>query len=150
MNHATVRQINERVNELAQYCVNEKIKNGHVNWAISRNLKILGKAVEEISNEASQELKDIEKKMYESGKEKFEKLSEEERKNLTQNDVFTLGFNELTEKEKERQVELLEEFNRFLQQESNVELYKMNEDEIKECNIELQWMMFLNEFFVKE
>lgn len=150
MNHAIVRQINERVNELAQYCIREKITNGHVNWAISRNLKILQKAVEEIANGASQELKDIETKMYTIGKEKFDALPEEERKNLTQNDVFKLGFNELTKKEKDRQVELLEEFNRFLQQESDIELYKINENEIKECNIELQWMMFLNEFFVKE
>lgn len=151
MNHLKVKQLNYLVELLINYCVEKKITNLTLNYALKKNQRILGEAVKSIDDSVSQELKDLEKKAFDLGGDKIkttveaEKDLAEEQKTKFENQ-FSTGFELLTDEEKARHKELADEFNEFMKEENDTQLYMIDFAKIEDIPIEYQYLDILENF----
>ena len=70
MNHKEVKQLAQELVMLVNHCVEKKVDIYHVNYGLDRNMTKLTTASEAISKNVSQELKDMEEKIWELAKKK--------------------------------------------------------------------------------
>jgi hypothetical protein len=86
--------------------------------------KILTDEIKLIDDSVSVELKEIEKKAFELANAKLVEMTEEEKTNI--NNVFMIGYMELTNEDKERHAVLYTEYVKFLEMESDIKVNNVN------------------------
>lgn len=138
MKHIEVKHLQLELNALINHCVEKKVAIFHVNYGLDRNMTKINAAVEEINKHVSQELKDLEKKVYDLAKEKDK-----------END-FDFGLKLLTKKEKARRDELMAEYNKAMAEENDLELYLLDIGKIEGLTIEFPFYQILKKFLPKE
>lgn len=135
MTHFETKQLNSELIALINYCVEQKITNFVLNYALNKNLKRITASIEEVDKCISQELKDLETKIWEEAK----KINAETPK-------FEDGLIILTKEEKVARETLMAEYNKAMQEESDVELYLIDPLKIEEIKIEFAYLTILGKF----
>jgi hypothetical protein len=135
MTHIETKQLNAELIALINYCVENKVTNFTLNYALNKNLKRITTSIEEVDKCISQELKDLEAKIWEEAK----KINAEVPN-------FEDGLGILTEEEKAKRLELYAEYTKAMQEESDVELYLIDPLKIEEIKIEFAYLIILGKF----
>lgn len=135
MKHIEIKQLNAELIALINYCVEQKQTNFALNYALNKNLKRITASIEEVDKCISQELKDLETKIWEEAK----KINPEA-------PDFEDGLSILTMDEMERRTELMDEYNKAMNEESDVELYLIDPLKIEEVKIEFIYLTILGKF----
>jgi hypothetical protein len=135
MTHFETKQLNSELIALINYCVEQKITNFTLNYALNKNLKRITTSIEEVDKCISQELKDLETKIWEAAKEINAEAPN-----------FEDGLVILTEEEKAKRLELYAEYTKAMQEESDVELYLIDPLKIEEIKIEFAYLTILGKF----
>jgi hypothetical protein len=135
MTHFETKQLNAELIALINYCVENKVTNFTLNYALNKNLKRITTSIEEVDKCISQELKDLETKIWEEAK----KINAE-------SPEFINGLDVLTDEESAKRIELMDEYNKAMQEESDVELYLIDPLKIEEIKIEFAYLTILGKF----
>jgi hypothetical protein len=135
MKHIETKQLNAELIALINYCVENKVTNFTLNYALNKNLKRITTSIEEVDKCISQELKDLETKIWEEAK----KINAE-------SPEFINGLDVLTDEESAKRIELMDEYNKAMQEESDVELYLIDPLKIEEIKIEFAYLTILGKF----
>lgn len=127
MTHLEVKNLLAMINSLMGYMQENGIKNITLSYALQRNLERLVKSDEDFMKFTDKELIELE--------EKAKNLSED----------FQEGLNLLTEEEREKRKILGAKFFEDMKGEADVELYKVNIDDIKHLEIGVEYSYLLNQ-----
>ena len=123
-----VKQLLQEVIILINYCGNNKIKNIVLNTMLFRNFDILDGLSKIIDKSISEELKDLEQKAL--------KLDED----------FTKGIELLTTEEKLRHTELIEQYNKDMDESIELDLYLIDIESIATVEMDVYESQILNHF----
>ena len=137
MNHKEVKQLAQELVMLVNHCVEKKVDIYHVNYGLDRNMTKLTSASEAISKNVSQELKDMEEKIWELAKKKD-----------VENPVFSPEL--LSKKDKLQHEELFTKYLEFLEEPDDFEPYLLNPDKLEGLKIEFPFYQILKNFLPKE
>lgn len=154
MKHWEVTQFLRELTILANYLqtlVNEKgepapCRNFSLNYAIQKNFTRFTKAVELIDKSIDPELTELEQKASKS----IEKTNAEiKEKNKTAEDKIPLltimdGLKKLTKEEQKKHTALMEVYNKAMEEENEVETYKVKAEKIEDVPMELAYMPILD------
>jgi hypothetical protein len=153
MKHFEIKNLKRNLDALVQYVADNKVTNPYLNYGLIRNSKIIAKAVEVIDEATPAQLKELETKMYQDGLKEFEKLTGKAKTDASklseidkQNKVFSLGFLQSTEEERETRNKLVKEYNDFLSLDNDTVFYNLNFEGLKDINIEIQYWDILDNF----
>ena len=153
MKHFEIKNLKRNLDMLIQHVSDNKVTNPYLNYGLIRNNKIIAKVVETIDEATPTQLKEIETKMYQDGIKEFDKLTGKAKTETSkfteiekQNKIFSLGFLQSTEEEKEIRNKLVKEYNDFLNLEDDTILYNLNFEGLKDLNIEIQYWDILDNF----
>lgn len=135
MKHIEIKQLNAELIALINYCVEQKQTNFTLNYALNKNLKRITASIEEVDKCISQELKDLEAKIWEEAK----KINPEA-------PDFVNGLDILSDEEKAKRLELMDEYNKAMNEESDVELYMIDPSKIEDVKIEFIYLTILGKF----
>lgn len=127
MTHLEVKNLLAMINSLMGYMQENGIKNITLSYALQRNLERLVKSDEAFMKFTDKELIELE--------EKAKNLSED----------FQEGLKLLTEEEREKRKILVAKFFEDMRGEADVELYKVNIDDIKHLEIGVEYSYLLNQ-----
>jgi hypothetical protein len=108
---------------------------------LNKNGQRLKKAIEEMDKAVPEELKTIEGKIWSAAAE-IAKGTETEPK-------FEDGIPSLTDEEALRRAELMKDYNEFLQEDTDINLYYLDADKCQDANLEFEFVTILNNF-IKE
>ena len=135
MKYSEVQRLGRDFEVLKGIVRESKIVNTYFNMELNKIEKILTREIKLIDDSVSADLKEIEKKAFEIANEKLVDMTEEEKTNL--NNVFMIGYKELTEADKEKHAVLYAEYIKFLEMESDI---KVNNINMSLCpNVELNY-----------
>ena len=123
-----VKQLLQEVIILINYCGNNKIKNIVLNTMLFRNFDILDGLSKIIDKSISEELKDLEQKAL--------KLDED----------FNKGIALLTTEEKLRHTELIEQYNKDMDESIELDLYLIDIESIATVEMDVYESQILNHF----
>ena len=123
-----VKQLLQEVIILINYCGNNKIKNIVLNTMLFRNFDILDGLSKIIDKSISEELKDLEQKAL--------KLDED----------FIKGIALLTTEEKLRHTELIEQYNKDMDESIELDLYLIDIESIATVEMDVYESQILNHF----
>lgn len=123
-----VKQLLQEVIILINYCGNNKIKNIVLNTMLFRNFDILDGLSKIIDKSISEELKDLEQKAL--------KLDED----------FNKGIALLTTEEKLRHTELIEQYNKDMDESIELDLYLIDIESITTVEMDVYESQILNHF----
>ena len=123
-----VKQLLQEVIILINYCGTNKIKNIVLNTMLFRNFDILDGLSKIIDKSISEELKDLEQKAL--------KLDED----------FTKGIALLTTEEKLRHSELIEQYNKDMDESIELDLYLIDIESIATVEMDVYESQILNHF----
>lgn len=153
MKHFEIKGLKRNLDALIQYVSDNKVTNPYLNYGLIRNNKILSKAVEIIDEATPAQLKEVETKMYQEGVKEFDKLTGKAKLEASklseldkQNKIFSLGFLQSTQEEKDTRNKLVKEYNDFLGLENDTVFYNLDFEGLKDVNIEIQYWDILDNF----
>ena len=132
MTHGITKGLYEGLITLIQYLADNDIKSQYLNYGLKRNLKLLDREVKLIQESTSERLIELEKKVY-AFKDEILLSDKETPASL----LYSLGFNKLSEEEKTEHQGLVEEYNKFLLKETEISLYLLDPEDLKE--LPLPW-----------
>lgn len=136
MKHKEVRQLNQELNALINHCIEKKVDIYHVNYGLDKNSTKLQSATELIDKNISQELKDLETKVWALAKKKSE-----------ENPVFDISL--LPKKDQQQHGLLFAKFNEFMEEPNDFEPYILNPDKLEDLKIEYPFYQILKKFLPK-
>ena len=146
MNNREVKLLCRATDALANYVISNDIKNFDLNKIILRNSTILERAEKEINKTVPTGLFELEEKMKVDSEELWDKLNEAEQKSLNR---FDFGLNKASEEDKETHKKLMVLYDELMEKESDVILFKLNEDcDIKEVKLPLLIQATLDKFLI--
>jgi len=141
MKNIEIKQLNAELIFLINHCIESKNNNFYLNYALNKNGQRLKKAIEEMDKAVPEELKTIEGKIWSAAAE-IAKGTENEPK-------FEDGIPSLTDEEALRRAELMKDYNEFLQEDTDINLYYLDADKCQDANLEFEFVTILNNF-IKE
>lgn len=141
MKNIEIRQLNTDLIFLINHCIESKNNNFYLNYALNKNGQRLKAAIESIDKLVPDELKIIENKIWAAAVEKAKETEVQA--------TFDLGISVLTDEEAARRLELMNDFNEVLQQDTDINLYYLNADKCQDINLEFEYVTILNNF-IKE
>ncbi len=133
MKHHQVLKMQGNLITLIAYCIEQKIDNFNLLYALRRNLNKVNSAVKDIQSGFNTDLLALEQKAYDLGV--AEKLSFEE----------SIGL--LSTEDQEHHTKLLTEYNEAMNEENDLVLYLINPDKIEGVNIEYDKLILLEPLF---
>lgn len=139
MKNIEIKQLNAELIFLINHCIESKNNNFYLNYALNKNGQRLKKAIEDMDKAVPEELKTIEAKIWSAA---AEKTTEGEPK-------FEDGIPSLTDEEALRRAELMKDYNDFLQEDTDINLYYLDADKCEDINLEFEFVTILNNF-IKE
>ena len=149
MKNSEVQQLQRELSALIDYCVKNEIKNFALNRILRKNSKIIEDSVNEFREDLPKELVDLVKRITDNGREEFEKLSEEEKKKVA--DLFNYGLTFATNDEKEQYEELNKEYIELMGEESDIQLYILEDvSKIEKVDLPLPYDNVLIKFLKEE
>lgn len=137
MKHGEVWQLHQQLSTLIKHCVDKRVDICHVHYGLDKNLTKLQSATELINKNVSQELKDMEKKVWELAKKKSEEAP-----------VFDVSL--LSKKDKQVHDELFAKYLEFMNETNDFEPYLLNPAKIEDLKIEFPFYQILKNFLPKE
>lgn len=150
MKHIDVQNLQYQLGALINYCVEKKVTNLHLNYGLKKNVTIVDNAIKEIRDGISTELIDLETKIVELGKAENDKKKEEgvEFPNFLQAlDVnLKTGLTLASEEDAARYDVLIKEYRAFLEEESDIQLYKIDMDKLDGVELEFNYVEILDKF----
>lgn len=164
MTNREVKELSVRVPNLIEYLAKEKVKNFKLYYGLNENLDRIDRESEKFDKSVKTqlpELFEIEQKAAELGKvenEKIEKenaeLAEKEKdqeKKTEPKKLLTLvdALKLLPKEEQDKHSEMMKEYEKILDQESDLQLYKLKKEDIGNIEIEF-WAARLLARFIDE
>ena len=128
MKHQEILILQQQLNALINHCVEKKVDIFHVNYGLDRNQTRLNTAVEAIMKSVSQELKDLEAKVFELCKDK------------------TFDITLLNKKEQARHRELFADYTLAMQDENEMEIFMLDPSKVEGIKIEYPFYLILKQF----
>lgn len=135
MKHFEVKVLVVELRDLISYCALNEINLFHLQYGLDINHEILSKAESAIDRNLSQELKDIEKKVWDLAKT----INNE-------HPIFLDGVALLSDVEKKSRFELLAECNEALKEENDVQLYYLDKDKLSDIRMSRKYFLILRNF----
>lgn len=151
MKHAEVIFAEEIIGDLIEYFAMNKVNNFPLHYGLQKNLERITKAANLIRKGAAPDLIELEKKAYELASKAFEKEQASAAKEAEKNpgaeaqpapnrpkdgELVMKGFALLSKKEKEQHANLLKEYNEFLQQENDLEIFYIDYERISSLDLD--------------
>jgi coenzyme F420-reducing hydrogenase alpha subunit len=149
MKKSEVKELNQKLINLANHSIEKGVDNFHFNYALGINIDRFAAEVKSYKKEIPKELVEIEQKIISLAHEQYIKMTEEE-KELAKDDLFELGFNFLTDKEKEQHEELMKVYDKILEKESELKIYFFNPEKIDDVKLEFTFSEILRKNFFKQ
>ena len=149
MKNSEVKQLQRELNALIDYCVKNEVKNFTLNRILRKNAKIIEENVNEFREDLPKELIDLSQKITDNGRVEFEKLSDEEKKKVS--DLFNYGLAFASKEEKEQYEELNKEYVELMGEESDIQLYILEDiSKIEKVDLPLPYDNVLIKFLKEE
>jgi len=149
MKNSEVQQLQRELNALIDYCVKNEVKNFTLNRILRKNAKIIEENVNEFREDLPKELIDLSQKITDNGRVEFEKLSDEEKKKVS--DLFNYGLAFASKEEKEQYEELNKEYVELMGEESDIQLYILEDiSKIEKVDLPLPYDNVLIKFLKEE
>ena len=149
MKNSEVQQLQRELNALIDYCVKNEVKNFTLNRILRKNAKIIEENVNEFREDLPKELIDLSQKITDNGRVEFEKLSDEEKKKVS--DLFNYGLAFASKDEKEQYEELNKEYVELMGEESDIQLYILEDiSKIEKVDLPLPYDNVLIKFLKEE
>lgn len=147
MKRLEVKQLNLDLVRVANHAISKKISNWHFNYALGKNIEIFKKEVESYDKAVSPELKELEEKVMELAREKYGKMTDEEKAKVSNG--FLLGWELISDEDKTRHEELMKGYNEFLDEESEVAPYYFNPEKMEGVELEFEFSEIIRTNFIK-
>lgn len=138
MKNYEIPTLAENINKVIDHVKETKNKNFNLNYGLTKNSKRIQNALKEIESNIPAELKDLENKVWVAAKEEAEKNNQEVN--------FELGLSVLTEEENKSRLELLANFNEFLNYENELDIYYFDAENSIDFNLDIEFVDLLTDF----
>lgn len=138
MKNYEIPTLAENINKVIDHVKETKNKNFNLNYGLTKNSKRIQTALKEIESNIPAELKDLENKVWVAAKEEAEKNNQEVN--------FELGLSALTEEENKSRLELLANFNEFLNYENELDIYYFDAENSIDFNLDIEFVDLLTDF----
>lgn len=138
MKNYEIPTLAENINKVIDHVKETKNKNFNLNYGLTKNSKRIQTALKEIEANIPAELKDLENKVWVAAKEEAEKNNQEVN--------FELGLSALTEEENKSRLELLANFNEFLNYENELDIYYFDAENSEDFNLDIEFVDLLTDF----
>jgi len=149
MKNSEVQQLQRELNALIDYCVKNEVKNFTLNRILRKNAKILDENISEFRADLPEGLVDLVTKITDVGRVEFDKLSEEEKKKVS--DLFNYGLTFASEQEKNEYEELNKDYVELMGEESDIQLYILEDvSKIEKVDLPLPYDNVLVKFLKEE
>jgi len=143
MTHEEVLDLEVRINNLIAHFLEEGIKNFNLNYGLNKNLDRITEAAQEVRKGAVPELLQLEEKAFKLAKK--EPIKEESR-----NEAYLRGVSLLSEEEQKRHKELMEDYDKYLQEENDLQLYLIDPKKIESIEVDFRATRSLDIFLKKD
>lgn len=138
MKNYEIPTLAENINKVIDHVKETKNKNFNLNYGLTKNSKRIQTALKEIESNIPAELKHLENKVWVAAKEEAEKNNQEVN--------FELGLSALTEEENKSRLELLANFNEFLNYENELDIYYFDAENSIDFNLDIEFVDLLTDF----
>lgn len=138
MKNYEIPTLAENINKVIDHVKETKNKNFNLNYGLTKNSKRIQTALKEIESNIPAQLKDLENKVWVAAKEEAEKNNQEVN--------FELGLSALTEEENKSRLELLANFNEFLNYENELDIYYFDAENSIDFNLDIEFVDLLTDF----
>jgi len=147
MKHSEIKMRLANVVELVNYCNLNKVKNIVLNIGLLTNFDILKDASDKIDKCISQELKDLEVKVAQIGKDLKAKFPEDAI--FKAQGDFELGYKNMNTEDKTKHDALMIEYNKDMEEEMEIKLELIDMSKIEGAPIDTEHAMLLK-YFIKK
>jgi len=159
MNRYETVELKNGIDALINHCIQRHIANYHLNYGLDKNQERLLVCVERVTRLTNKDLVELEKKVWALAEMEILKLPQEEQLEIRKRqqlkpphtyDTFGFGLKFVTEKERNQRIKWMADYDVFMKEEDDFEIFYLNPDKVGELDIEYPYYKILRKFFPPE